>query len=258
MTLVADVLRGFRFPGKGRLFEPLVPRSGMKTIRLFGSKWDLDLSDFIQRQIYSGTFEMEETGWVYRHLKPGMTFVDVGANVGYWTALASSLVGEKGRVIAFEPSPYAFQRLEALVADNRLANVEIANVGLSASPGETTLYIGAWGNHTPTMVPHESETTVAAHVETLDRMAELRNLEHIDLLKIDVEGFEHHVLLGASRLLSERRVGAILCEFNDHWLRSNGTSSALLEKTIASSGFVEVHRAGPAPAQNRLFVLPQH
>src|SRR4051812_45920835 len=102
-------LRSIRFRGKARLFNLFCPRSGTKRARIFGSVFSLDLADFVQRQIYLGTFEPKETRLVNGFLQPGMTFVDAGANVGYYTALAAAKVaGNQGRVIAFEPSPYAF------------------------------------------------------------------------------------------------------------------------------------------------------
>ena len=255
IEFLIDAFRATHFRGKARLLNPTVARSGVKQAKVFGSTFQLDLSDFIQRQIYSGTFEGTETRWVRNHLKPGMTFVDAGANVGYWTALAASLVGPKGRIIAFEPSPYAFQRLKDLVEFNDLEQVEAINAGLSDLPGQVELYLGAWGNHTPTMVPHEAETSTLVAVQTLDYAAERAGIDRIDLIKIDVEGFEFRVLDGAKQLLRERRIRAILCEFNDDWLRAAGSSTESLERTFRQCGFLELRRAGPSAAENRLFRL---
>jgi hypothetical protein len=111
----SETLRAINFRGKGRLLNLLCPKSGVKRAQIFGNSMELDLADLIQRQIYQGTFEPRETASVKRYLRPGMTFVDVGANVGYYTALAANLVaGRGGRVVAFEPSPYAFARLKKL------------------------------------------------------------------------------------------------------------------------------------------------
>src|SRR5580692_4386710 len=105
MNFLIDTFRAVHFRGKARLLNSIGPNSGTRHTRVFGSVFDLDLTDFIQRHIYLGTFEPAETSLVKKHLQPGMTFVDVGANVGYYTALAARLVaGNGGRVIAFEPS----------------------------------------------------------------------------------------------------------------------------------------------------------
>jgi protein-L-isoaspartate O-methyltransferase len=84
----------------------MLPRHGVRTARICGYEFELDLSDFIQRNIYAGTFEASEAKVLMGRLAPGMTFIDVGANVGYFTALAARCVGPTGLVVALEPSPY--------------------------------------------------------------------------------------------------------------------------------------------------------
>src|SRR5260221_1686639 len=187
-----------------------------------------------------------------------MTFVDVGAIVGYYTALASSLVGKPGSVIAFEPSPYAFGRLRSMVQANKLEHVRPVHSGLSDVAGQLNLYLGNGShNHTPTMVPHENATVTLVSVQTLDSAAEQMGIERIDLMKIDVEGYETRVLAGATRLLKEGRVRAILCEFNDHWLRQAGSSPEKLTSIISSAGLIEASATAQNPhADNRFFRLP--
>jgi FkbM family methyltransferase len=220
---------------------------------------ELDLSDFIQRQIYLGTFEPKETLAVTDYLRPGMTFVDVGANVGYYTALAARKVaGAGGRVVAFEPSPYAFGRLKRLVEANGLNYVTVMNMGLSDSSGKTKIYLGAGSdNHSPTMVAHEGANAIEVSIVTLDAEAERLGLDRLDLIKIDVEGHEPKVLAGAKRLLRERRIRAVLCEFNELWLRQAGSSPRELEQIFREAGLVEDHQGDAHPGfDNRFFRLP--
>lgn len=98
---------------KHRLLSPLLPSAGYRTARVFGMKMELDLADLIGRAIYLGTYEREETRLVKSVLRPGHTFVDVGANIGYYTALAAAIVGQAGRIISIEPSPICFARLSS-------------------------------------------------------------------------------------------------------------------------------------------------
>ena len=256
---VIDVCRPIRFRGKERLLNWLGPKSGTKKARVFGSLFELDLDDLIQRQIYFGTAEPEETRLVKMRLRAGMTFVDVGANVGYYTALAARRVaGNGGRVIAFEPSPPVFARLQAMIQANRLEHATAVQAGLSDSTGCVKLYLGIGShNHTPTMVAHENTIATDVRIVTLDDEAERLGIERIDFLKIDVEGHESKVLAGAKRLLRERRIRAMLCEFNEHWLTRAGSSTLALEETIRKSGLVEPHPAGAARGlENRFFELP--
>src|SRR3954453_6323025 len=87
------VLRPVPFRGKYRLLHRLVPRTGTRTAEVFGARMELDLSDWIQRNIYLGSYERQETRVFRRLLKAGDVAVDVGANVGYFTPLAASRGG---------------------------------------------------------------------------------------------------------------------------------------------------------------------
>jgi FkbM family methyltransferase len=257
-ALVA-ALRPVRFRGKGRLLGPLVPHAGERTATVFGARIDLDLRDLVQREIYLGVFESKETRWALDWLRPGMTFVDVGANVGYYTLLAAQRVGAEGRVLAVEPGPYAYQRLCDTVSRNRLDQVRTLKVALGEQAGTLPLYVPpeASRNYSPTMVPHPSGTAVDTVVRTLDDCLEEWGVERVDLLKLDVEGFEPAVLRGARRALAGGRIGAVLCEFNDYWLREAGTSPTALYKTLTTTGLMNrepFEPFAPGRVETRFFV----
>ncbi len=236
---VADWLRPFSFKGKGRLLNFLTRQNRLVTSEIFGSRMNLDLSDYIQRNVHLGTFEPFETRIIRDYLKPGMVFVDVGANVGYFTALGASRVGRYGRVLAIEPSPQMGAALEELVQANHLSQVKFESVGVGAANETLTLFIpdADLHNHTPTMMPQTGAVPVEVQVVTLDSLTESNGIERIDLLKIDIEGFEMAAFLGASRLLSEGRISAIVCEFNDYWLREAKQSPDSLYQFLVDAGF---------------------
>lgn len=235
---LADALRPFSFRGKARLLHALCPREGERAARVFGCRVGLDLADYIQRSIYLGVFEPWESAAVRRHLKPGMTFVDVGANVGYYTLMASALVGDAGCVLAFEPSPYAFARLAEAVGRNGLSNVLPLQVGLDKSEGVRRLFMpDEPGNHTPSMVERGEGRPVEVPVRRLDDCLAERRVERVDLLKLDVEGFEPNVVEGATAYVRAGRVGALLCEFNSYWLERNGTSAEEFYGRLTGLGF---------------------
>ena len=94
----------------------------------------LDAGEFIQRSMAEGVYEPIQTGWVRQHLHPGAVFVDVGASFGYFTSLAWSLVGARGRVFAFEPSPHAFAALTRNMGGPRFGNITLVN----SAVGRTT------------------------------------------------------------------------------------------------------------------------
>src|SRR5947208_14093774 len=97
--------------------------------------------------VYLGAYERWETRTIRRLLRPGMCFVDVGANVGYFSLLASRRVGRGGRVLAIEPSAYAADRLAKTIRDNAITNIQLARIGVGAAAGEVTLFDPLPGNH---------------------------------------------------------------------------------------------------------------
>ncbi len=236
---LAVALRPFQFRGKTRLVDLVSPREGERVADVFGYKTKLDLGDFMQRKICFNAFEPRETERVRAFLKPGMTFVDVGANIGYYTLLAASCVGSSaGRVIAFEPSPYAAERLEEAVRTNHIPHVRIFPVALGAVSTEQSLYVPLQpGNHTPTMLANAGGRPVTVAVRRLEDCLREASVDRVDLLKIDVEGFEPDVLRGAGDFLAQKKIGAILCEFNPFWLHRNGSSAEKLYDFLLSFGY---------------------
>jgi len=105
------------------------------------------------------------------------------------------------------------------------------------------------------MVPHDNASASTVSVVPLDQEAIRLGIERFDLIKIDVEGHESKVLAGATRLLRERRIGAILCEFNEMWLRRAGSSPEALEALILQAGMVEVGSHTAGTFENRFFLI---
>jgi FkbM family methyltransferase len=247
-------LEGRTFRGKGRLLDRLCPASGVATRTIFGRSVSLDLAEHIQRWMYLGLYETGPTRLVARYLAPGMTVVDVGANVGYYSLLALSLVGEGGRVLAFEPAERPRARLRSILGD--VPNVVILDRALGARTETATLYVDReLDNDTPTMVASEGGVPVEVSVIRLDDCAAELGVERIDLLKLDVEGWEPHVLDGASGLLSRGEIGALLCELNEFWLHRTGTSAERLYQRILGLGFVDTTPDLPLGTfETRLFI----
>lgn len=256
MDKLISSIRPLRFRGKYRLMTLFAPTRGVRAAQIFGYRLNLDLADWIQRNMYLGSYEQPQTSRILSHLRPGMTFVDVGANVGYYSAMASSIVGA-GRVISYEPNPYAFERLREWVETNQARNITPVNAALGAEAGTITTCFGDSDNHTASLVPtpdRSNTETAVVNVRTLDAEADRLGIRHIDVMKIDVEGYEPEVFKGSSKLLEDGRIGAILCEFSSPWLKQAGSSTEELEKFFAVRGFIRRGMFGDEILSDRWFV----
>jgi FkbM family methyltransferase len=220
------------------LCRPLLPSpvSGVCN----GAWMEFDVGEVIQRLMYFGDYEPVQSQWVREVLRPGGVFLDIGANVGHYTTLAASLVGSTGRVVAFEPSPYAYAKLKAVLEDNHLDQVSLFQSAAGDQSGQLDLYLPSEGYlHSPSLVQSdESYTPVKVEVCCLDSHPALANLPAIDMMKIDVEGFEPNALRGMCASLMSGKVKYLMCEFNSGWLEANGSSCSQLLELIKGMNFV--------------------
>src|SRR5262249_121557 len=140
-------------------------------------------------------------------LRPGDIFVDVGANIGLFTVLGAQLVGKNGEVHSFEPYPPTFARLQENVALNGLGNVRCNRMGLSGTKGEADRTVStdgfdAW-NSLGRPYMGTALATKKVQVTTWDDYAQTHGLVgSVSLMKIDVEGWEAHVLEGGTNVLA--------------------------------------------------------
>jgi FkbM family methyltransferase len=245
------LIRPLRVRGKFRFLSPLVPRDGRRIAKISGYRMSLNLGDLVQRTVFLGSYEMNETRWVRSILEPGDTAIDVGANCGYYTALFSRLVGVTGRVLALEPNPSLLAELNRFVRLNAIYNVEVVGAGASSVDDEIILSIppAEARNESATMAPIPSWLAVKVPIVRLDKICMDRNVKKVKLLKLDIEGHEHLALQGMDELIRSGGVQYLLTELNDYWLRQQGFSSASLLKYLNALGFTEIVKSdSPHPA----------
>jgi FkbM family methyltransferase len=154
-----------------------------------------------------GFWEAWISSWFTRNIQPGQTVLDIGANNGYYTMLSEELVGDEGKVIAYEPNPDNVKLLEASKERNDF-NYTIRPVAVADQKGKMNLHIpgdyvgsasltadfsdGSWGK----------ETLKKVNVTTLDEEFKKGVFDNVDLIKMDVEGAEQLVWNGGKELLS--------------------------------------------------------
>jgi FkbM family methyltransferase len=179
-----------------------------------GLRYDLDLSQAIDLTIFVlGRFEPSTVAAFRRYVKPGATVLDIGANIGAHTLQLARLVGPNGRVLSFEPTDFAFAKLRRNLDRNPqiAGQVTALQCFLTAGDGNTLPHsvYSSWS------LPRSAEahekhlglrmTTGGARGATLDSVLAEQGVERVDLVKLDVDGFECDVLAGAGKMIRRDR-----------------------------------------------------
>jgi FkbM family methyltransferase len=186
------------------------------------------------------------TNWEMRvlsdHLRPGDTFLDIGANHGSYSLAAARLVGETGRVLAFEPQPELACLIRRSAELNGLTNIDVKEIALSDSEGTAEFFVpvmfsGMGGLHRAFSAAAE-HTTLSVTKQCLDAVAVREALAGTVFMKMDVEGNELHVLRGGAEFLKAHKP-AVLFELNPASLAAADTSAATLLTAFQQLGYAE-------------------
>jgi FkbM family methyltransferase len=189
-----------------------------------------------------GRYEPNEMHAVAGTLRPGMCFVDVGANQGLFTLLAAAAVGPSGTVHAFEPSPRERAHLQSNIELNSLTNVHVYPVALGSAHSTASLSVSDRehpGHNTLGGFSYRETSqaySIEVAVQTLDEVVDREGLNRIDLMKIDVEGSETAVMRGAVETLRRFRP-VIIAEANETALGQMGSSTKELLDLIRGQGY---------------------
>lgn len=193
---------------------------------------DRHVSERLRRE---GIWEPYETDLLRRILKPSAIMIDVGANIGYYTVLAASLVGVDGHVYAFEPEPDNFNLLEKNCAHNSLSNVSLARAALSDRQGKGQIYLNDsnLGDH---QVYDDGAGRLSREIELLSGSAYLKPfVQRVDVIKVDTQGAEYQVLKGLQALIADSLPALhMIVEFWPAGLRRAGSSGDQLLDLLLS------------------------
>jgi len=171
-----------------------------------------------------GQYEKPETKFFCAVCKPGMTFLDVGANIGYYTALAIGRIGD-GKIVAFEPDPENFTFLEKTAAANHSRDLVCLQKAVGSEKGIATLYASTTNRGDNRLYANDlSDRSVQVEVNTVDAMLGELGIEAADLIKIDIQGFEGQALRGMEGTIRNSKRLTILMEFWPFGLESAGTN----------------------------------
>lgn len=200
------------------------------------SKWNDRLSYFLGRY-----YDLPTQLLIQNSVRPGDSFIDVGANTGMITLLAAYHTGKTGCVHAFEPNPLAFQQLQATITNNELQQVSLYHCGLSDEQTELTLTVptDVTGLGTFTQLPEKDRSLISNQYQVPVYRGDEQlpdNLPGATFIKIDVEGFEVNVIKGFSQTLQKLRP-VVMTEVVAGYLERAGSSVGELCSLMGDFGY---------------------
>ncbi len=178
-----------------------------------------------------------------RFVREGDVVFDVGANIGVTTCALSAAAGS-GTVYSFEPGPETYALLTQTIATNGLSNVRAQQLALAATAGTLDFLANPVSGSASHLAPASRAlggSNLQVQVRTLDEFAASNGLNRIDLIKIDVEGFELDVLQGAAAILATRQ-SKVFLEFNSYTLIAFGNQNPRAVLEFLTGTFPNVYR----------------
>jgi len=193
--------------------------------------------------MYFGSYAVLVVEAMKRFLRPGNIFLDVGANIGYLSAIAANLVGPRGQVHSFEPVPAHFEKLCRLVNLNPSYHITANPFAAGEEPCARTIYVTHQAGQSTLVPSYKAGFEIAAEIEVpvvrLDDYIERHRVGRIALIKIDAEGFELPILKGLQGYFE--RTGerpAIICEIAPRSYSLMGRTIDELAAFAAAQGYV--------------------
>jgi len=201
----------------------------------------VDISDYIGHYLYFG-FRDASMEKLFNLTTAESNVIDVGTNVG-WTFLNFARRCDRGHVIGFEPDPENYEVCRFNVGLNDFRNAILLPKGLGAERARLRMEVRTPGNRGGNRIATGTAvSSVMVDVEALDEVDALVSWSHVDLIKIDVEGYELHVLIGARRLLTTHKP-KLFIEVDDNNLRDQGHSARELMLFLQDHGYHDIRHA---------------
>lgn len=221
----------------GTVFNYL--RSNLKEdcVQVGDHKMYLDKQDSLWLSI-NGIYEKFETELVKQEIKKGDVVLDVGANIGYFTLIFAKLVGNNGKVFAFEPDPTNFEILKKNIELNGYKNVELVQKALSDKNQKVALIIdqqNTAGNHL-NLESEINENSIQIDAITADDYFK-KFEQKINFIKIDVEGAETMVLKGMVNTLNKNNILKLMVEYNPDAIMNMGLEPKSYLELLVKNGF---------------------
>jgi len=178
-----------------------------------GQILNVPIRDFVGRAVYYfGDLDKKISSVLKAFLRPGDTFIDVGAQFGIYTVQAAELVGDEGTVHAFEPQPRSARLLKSSLARNGVSNTNVHQLALGTIDERLHLTIPASNAGAGSLVKSSRGTQIQVQVRNASNAFDQLSISKARLVKIDVEGFESQVICGALGWIETAKPDAIIVE----------------------------------------------
>ncbi|MFN8255584.1 MAG: FkbM family methyltransferase [Bacteroidales bacterium] len=229
-------------------FHKLKARNGRYLKTIHGNRMLLNINDvgISKELILTGIHEKNSTAYFKTIIKEGMQIGEFGANIGYYALLASNLVGNNGKIYAFEPSPVNFKELEQNIALNKKESYfNLINKGIGAENTVMKFYISTKGNMSSFIEREESGEI--KNIEVIDvqviKADDYFKDKPLDFVRMDVEGFETDIIKGMHEILSRPgKPAGLFIEVHSELLHRRNSSAGEFVKHLAGYGY-EVEKA---------------
>lgn len=230
-----------------RLFDKLLPPFAGEITLENGLRFHVDTAaGMVEHSIfYAGSIQIGLAHQLQQHTPPGAYCLDAGANIGFFTLIMAHYAGREGRVAAFEPNPITAERLRHNVQLNNLLNIDIVPKAVAQQVGTTEFYLATEPEKSGISPVVDITPIQKIEVETisLDAYVASQKWPRVDIIKIDVEGYDCQALLGAKEIIT-RFHPVITFEFS---YSTDPSLAAAAFELLLSSGYTLrriVHRSG--------------
>lgn len=193
------------------------------------------------RNFATGLYEPDLTALVLSRVRPDMSFVDVGANIGYYSLLSSRLVAPTGHVYAFEPDPTAYQYLVRNLAKNACANVTPRELAVTEATGTARFTRNQLERGYVNGSSAGSPSSISVGTTSLDAYFSEIHWPRVDIIKLDVEGGEHSALLGMRQTIQRNPAASLIMELNLGATMRSGAGPNELLNVIRTLGFTTAY-----------------
>ncbi len=218
------------------------PLSSIRKFTHLGVNLELDIHDYVSHYLYFG-FKDAGHLQLMNLVKPGDVVLDIGTNYGTTILQFAKHVGKEGFCYGFEPDLLNYDICQKQIAHNSLTNIKVENIGLGEQEGSFFMVVENEANRGCNKVfdaPKNEKESTKITIKTLDSWVEENSLSQIDLIKIDVEGFEYNVLKGALKCLEEFNP-TLFIELDDNNLREQNCSAKEVVMFLQNLNYLVYH-----------------